>query len=325
VSGGDNYNIQYLSRLLQLNPPAVVTVTLGSQALWGVFELNLSQTGSWQVVVTPLSGNPDLGVAVHDPTQGDYQARGHALAASDQVGQNLTERIEFTGASGVYGLAVWSNIHTGGSQQFRLQVKAPAEKTYLPLAVKKYVPPQGPFSNGGFENASRWVLAGELEHERTTALRRSGSYSLRLGHDDQSPCLGGVPCSPSGSEDCESFATATQGFDVPNSGSPSLSFFYQIRTYDHKPASGRAADYFAVSVRDVSTGQETVVYKDDLSWVNTYQCYNLSQKSTWQPVSSINLSAYKGKTIELIFKVTNGGHKYWNTWGFVDDVTCSGC
>jgi hypothetical protein len=323
--GVDEYNIQYMLPLGGLTPPASVIVTMGANALWGVFELYISEPGDWQVVVTPISGDPDLGVAIHDPTTGDYHNRGSALASSDQVGQNLTEQIEFTAwSSGYHGLVVWSNIRTGVSQEFRLEVKAPAEKTYLPGILKNYVPPQGPFSNGSFENSSRWVLAGELEHVRTTAKSRSGSYSLRLGHDGEGPCLGKVPCSGSG-DDCESVATASQGFDVPNSGSPSLRFYYQIYTYDHKPSGDRAADYFGVYIRDLATSEETLVAIDDLSWVTNYQCYNRSQKSSWQSVSGIDLSPYKGKTVELIFKVTNGGHNYWNTWVFVDDVICSGC
>jgi len=324
--GTDDYNIGYMYRVAELHPPySGEWILVGADALWGVFELYLSEPGTWQVVVTPLAGNPDLGVAIHDPTAGDYHNRDTALASSDQVGQNLTEQFEFTASSsGFYGLVVWSNVSTGVSQEFRLEVKGPAEKTYLPAILKNYVPPQGPFSNGGFENSSRWVLAGELEHVRTTAKSRSGSYSLRLGHDGEGPCLGKVPCSGSG-DDCESVARATQGFDVPNSGSPSLRFYYQIYTYDHKPTGDRAADYFEVSIRDLATAEETSVHKDDLAWVTNYQCYNRSQKSSWQSVSGIDLSPYKGRTVELIFKVTNGGHNYWNTWVFVDDVICSGC
>ena len=243
---------------------------------------------------------------------------------SDQSGQNLTEQIEFTGPSGVYGLAVWSNVRTGVLQKFRLEVKAPSAKTYLPVLMKNYVPPRGPFGNGGFENDSRWLLSGELEHIRTTEKQRSGSYSLQLGHNGPDRCYGEVPCSGSG-DDCESAATAIQGFDVPNSGSPSLSFYYQISTYDHKPSGDRKADEFSVLIRDLGTGEENLVYLDDLSWVTTYKCYNLSEKATWQSVSSIDLSSYKGKTVELIFKVTNGGHNFWNTWVYIDDVTCSGC
>jgi hypothetical protein len=325
VEGTDNYNIQYMYRLVELIPPTSGIGTMGSEAFWEVFELHLSNPGSWQVVVTPISDGLDLGVAIHDPTTADYHTRGSALAISDQVGQNLTEEIEFTASSaGYYGLVVWSNVRTGVSQQFLLEVKAPYEKNYLPLIMKNYVPPQGPFSNGGFENSSRWVLAGELEHERTTAKHRSGSYSLRLGHDGEGPCYNGVPCSGSG-DDCQSVATATQGFDVPNSGSPSLKFYYQIYTYDHQPEGDRAADYFAAYIRDLSTSEKTLVYKDDLSWVTNYKCYNLSQKSSWQTVSGIDLSPYKGKTIELIFEVSNGGHNFWNTWSFIDDVTCTGC
>lgn len=102
------------------------------------------------------------------------------------------------------------------------------------------------------------MLAGELEHVRTTAKSCSGSYSLRLGHDGEDPCLGKVPCSGSGDE-CESVATASQGFDVPNSGSPSLRFYYQIYTYDHKPSGDRAADYFGVYIRDLATFEESLV------------------------------------------------------------------
>lgn len=324
--GAEQYNIQYMLPLLGLIPPSSVKVTMGSNALWAVFELYLSTPGSWQVVVTPLVGNPDLGVAIHDPNSGDYHLRGTALAISDQIGQNLAERIEFTGSSsGFYGLVVWSNINTGGSQEFRLEVKAPSEKTYLPPILKNYVIPQGPFSNGGFENNDRWILTGELEHERSTDKQRSGSYSLRLGHDGSDPCLGQVPCSGSGNQ-CESVAIARQGFDVPSTGSPSLSFYYQIYTYDHQPSSDRAPDYFAAYIRDLTTGTENLVYRDDLGWVTgNYKCYNLNSKSSWQSVSSIDLSPYKGQTVELIFKVTNGGHNYWNTWAYIDDVTCSGC
>lgn len=324
--GIDNYNIAYMHRVAQLNPPYSGEWIMDADELWEVFEIYLSSPGSWQVVVTPLSGNPDLGVAIHDPTMGDYHTRGSALALSDQIGQNLTERIEFTASSaGYYGLVVWSNIRTGVPQQFLLEVKAPFQKSYLPVILRNYVPPQGSFSNGGFENDSRWILSGELQHERTTAKRHSGSYSLQLGHDGSGPCLGKVPCSPGGSQNCESTASAVQGFDVPSSGSPSLSFYYQIYTYDHKPTERPAADYFAVYVQDLGTSAETLVYKDDLGWVSNYQCYNLSKKDTWQYISSIDLSAYKGKTVQLIFKVTNGGHNYWNTWVYVDDVTCNGC
>ncbi len=323
--GTDNYNIGYMRALDQIAPPYSDDWYIGANALWGVFELDLGGPGSWKVVVTPLSGDPDLGVAIHDPTMGNYQSRADAVAISDQVGQNLTEQIEFTASSsGSFGLIVWSNVRTGVTQGFLLEVKAPAEKTYLPLILKNYVPPQGPFSNGGFENNSRWVLAGELEHERTTAKHRSGSYSLRLGHDGEGPCYNGVPCSGSG-DDCQSVATATQGFDVPNSGSPSLKFYYQIYTYDHRPEGDRAADYFAAYIRNLSTSEKTLVYMDDLSWVTNYKCYNLSSKSSWQTVSGIDLSPYKGKTVELIFEVSNGGHNFWNTWVFIDDVTCTGC
>jgi hypothetical protein len=323
--GSDNYNIQYMLPLAGLTPPYSGEWWMGSEALWAVYEIYLSSPGSWQVVVTPLAGDPDLGVAVHDPTTGDYHTRNSALAISDQVGQNLTEKIEFTASSaGFYGLVVWSNVRTGERQDFRLDVKAPGVKTYLPSILKNYVPPQGPFSNGGFENSSRWILSGELEHERTTAKRRSGSYSLRLGHDGEGPCLGNVPCSPSGSEDCQSVATATQGFDVAATAQ-TIKLYYQIYTYDHKPTGDRAADYFAVYIRDLGTSEKKLVYKDDLGWVNNYQCYNRSQKSSWQSVSGIDLTPYRGKTVELILEVTNGGHNFWNTWVYVDDVICSGC
>jgi hypothetical protein len=118
---------------------------------------------------------------------------------------------------------------------------------------------------------------------------------------------------------------ATQGFDVPSTGSPSLNFYYQIYTYDHKPVGDRAPDYFAVYIRDLSTSDLTLVNIDDLSWVSSYQCYNLNSQASWQTVSSIDLSPYKGKTVELIFKVVNGGHNFWNTWVYIDDVTCNGC
>lgn len=326
-AGSDNYEIEYMYRFVELVPPTSGVGTLPANDIWMLFELHLTEPGSWQVVVTPQLGNPDLGVAIHDPAAGNYQTRGGALALSDQIGQNLTERFEFTASSaGYYGLVVWSNIHTGVSQQFKLEVKPPPSKTYLPVILKNYVAPHGPFSNGGFENDSRWVLSGELKHVRTTAKHRSGSYSVQLGLDGSSPCLGKVPCSPAGSEDCESFAVATQGFDVPNSGSPSLGFYYQIYTYDHKPSERPAADYFAAYIRDLNTSTETVVYLDDLSWVSTFDCdHNVNAKSSWQPVSSIDLSPYKGHTVELIFKVTNGGHNFWNTWVYIDDVTCSGC
>lgn len=324
--GIDNYDIEYQYRLAQLNPPYDWNWSIPANAVWNTYEVYLSSPGSWQVVVTPLSGNPDLGVAIHSGP-GDYHTRGSALALSDQVGPNLAEQFEFTGlSSGWYGLVVWSNQATGFSQGFRLEIKQPPLKSYLPIVLKDYVPPQGPFSNGGFENDSRWTLSGELEHERTTAKKRSGSYSLRLGHDDSpsSPCLGSVPCSGSG-DACESVAIGSQGFDVPNSGSPALSFYYQIYTYDHQPSGDRAPDYFGAYIREGIT--ETLVYLDDLSWVGSdYNCDKpVNKKDTWQLVSSIDLSPYKGKTVELIFKVTNGGHNFWNTWVFIDDVACRDC
>jgi hypothetical protein len=329
--GSDNYNIQYLYRLAQINPPYDANWYMGSSALWGLYEIYITTPDKYQVIVTPLSGNPDLGVAVHHPSSGNYQTRGAALALSDQVGQNLVEEIVFDAdVAGFYGLAVWGNVATGVTQAFELEVHPDpsgqlTNKSYLPIIFKAYVPSQGPFSNGGFENSAEWILTGDLKHERTTAQRRSGSYALLLGHDGSSPCLGQVPCSGSG-EDCESYAQAAQGFDVPASGSPTVGFYYRIYTYDHKPVGDRTADHFAVYVREMSQSSPTQVYKDDLSWVTTFNCDNpVNSNNTWQYVGPIDLSAYKGKTVELSFKVTNGGHNYWNTWIYLDDVTCSGC
>jgi hypothetical protein len=334
-SGDDEYNIGYMYRLevpstFSIIPPYAGGWVLGSNALWGVWEVYLDSPGTWQVVVTPYDSDLDLGAAIHDPGGADYQSRSDALALSDQLGTGLTEKFEFVASSsGYYGLVVWSNLYTGALQPFLLEVKEPPLKSYLPTVLKNYRPPAGPFSNGGFEDNSRWVLSGELEHERTTAKKRSGSYSLRLGHDDNpsSPCLGSVPCSGSG-DDCESVAIGSQGFDVPDSGSPALSFYYQIYTYDHQPSGDRAPDYFGAFIREVGSVTETLVYMDDLSWVGSdYNCdYPVNTRpGGWRLVSPIDLSPYKKDTVELIFRVTNGGHNFWNTWVFIDDVVCSGC
>jgi hypothetical protein len=330
-NGMDNYNIHYMQRIAEIHPPYSGGWVMGSSALWAVFEVYINQPDTtWRVTVTPQSGNPDFGVAIHDPSTGNYHTRDSALALSDQIGQNLTEQIDFTASTAdYYGLVVWSNINTGVSQGFTLDVEeVPAflsgYEVLLPVLLKNYVPPEGPFGNGGFENDSRWTLSGQLKHTRTTAKHRSGAYSLLLGHDGSNPCLGNVPCSGSG-ENCESFGTATQGFDVPSTGSPSFDFYYQINTYDHKPVGDRAADHFAVYINNLSSSEKTLVYLDDLSWVSSYQCYNLNTNGGWQRVSSIDLSPFKGKTVQLIFEVSNGGHNYWNTWVYIDDITCNGC
>jgi hypothetical protein len=104
-----------------------------------------------------------------------------------------------------------------------------------------------------------------------------------------------------------------QDVTVPASGSPQLTLYYRIRTYDK--LSGTSADRFEVYVNG------TLLGRFGNTSVN-YGCSDPINDPGWQSFTS-DLSPYRGQTIRL--KLVNITHPddWYGTWTYVDDVAVS--
>ncbi len=172
---------------------------------------------------------------------------------------------------------------------------------HLPAIMKGYAP----FCNGDFEQgASCWSFGGMERHAVSTAMPYSGTQSALLGGDKGVyGCEGGVP---------QGSAWMEQTFNVPNEGSPKLSFWYRLYSYDKTKERARV-DSFEVKVNGAT------VFEDLLTWATAYGCDKPPNDGGWQQVT-LDLSAYKGQTITLHFEVWNRADNWYNTWAYIDDV-----
>ena len=195
-----------------------------------------------------------------------------------------------------------------------------AHQISLPLVLKyPAIPPTPiPLCNGDFESGSFppcWTFDGQLPTSIVSGdAPHVGDYAALLGD----PELGsGFPEAnlPVGSGWIE------QEFTVPPTGSPSLSFWYRIYTYDkaYSPTTEEFWDTFVVSIRG------GVVFRDGYygAWTPSLRDLGWRQKS-------IDLSPYQGQTVRVRFanwndqsvfeRFGNNGEGAYNTWTYLDDV-----
>jgi hypothetical protein len=129
----------------------------------------------------------------------------------------------------------------------------------------------------------------------------SGSWAARLGNPGYS-CTG----VPLGS------AWMRTSLSVPDTVTPTLTFWYRTLTYDANPDLTGEFDSFDVRV----AGDLSFRYANQ---INELSCSTLYD-SGWQQMT-IDLSAYRDQNVTIEFQNYNRKDSFYNTWTFVDDIT----
>jgi len=173
---------------------------------------------------------------------------------------------------------------------------------YLPLVLRDY--PLSSIANGGFEagDLRGWEQGGTLDRRVVTGTDgiHSGGYALLLGRPEADPCD-----PPVGQ------AWVEQQFLVSASGSPVLSLWHRMFTYDRNTNLDDGIDHLDVLLN----GQRVVRVANRSGPVRcTPPAYDLG----WQEVT-YDLSQYAGQQVTLRIVLANTD-RWYNTWAFVDDV-----
>jgi hypothetical protein len=201
---------------------------------------------------------------------------------------------------------------------------------YLPLAANNYT---HPLFNGDFEiiaddSAMYWEREGVLSVSITTTLSNgdfcySGTYCALLGSS-------GYPCNrvPLG------YGRVCQTFGVPFTGTPTLSFWYRIFSYDEYGKD--RYDSFDVYIDDIFDEAPRILLWRDGSTDGKYGCEEEKLDITDWKFHESDLSAisdgsggtvdYRGKTVQLCFSVHSRetdpkrAWGWYNTWAYLDGV-----
>jgi hypothetical protein len=209
---------------------------------------------------------------------------------------------------------LWSSWNGYGND-----VLASVASVYLPMIFKSYSGPEleptptptlgpDPVKNGGFEsgNFSNWTVGGDtsgLRPKVVTSPRHSGSYAAVLGQEN-------APCEH-GQGGLVGQSWIYQDVTVPNSGSPQLTFYYRIRTYDKLNVD--KYDRFEVYING------TLLRRFGNTDLNHYGCSKPINDLGWQSFTS-DLSAYRGQTIRIRLVNITHPDDWYGTWTYVDDV-----
>ena len=169
---------------------------------------------------------------------------------------------------------------------------------YLPVVLKNY----RPLCNGDFETCdfTCWTHGGELNQSVRSTMPHTGDCAALLG-DPVYDSNGGVPVGS---------AWMCKSVSVPSTGSPTLSFWYHIYSYDVLTGTDGITiwDSFDVYTNDTlilrDGGRPPQGVLKDIGWKS----------------KTYDLTAYRGEAIDLCFYNWNRTDGYQNTWTYVDDV-----
>lgn len=190
-------------------------------------------------------------------------------------------------------------------------VRAGRYHLYLPVVLQDYPPPV--VNNGDFETGdlTDWQHGGELDQSVRSDQPHGGMYSAVLGNplyaNDNVP---------------EGSAWVYQTIKVPNSGTPTLSFWYRIFSYDVMWSAYHQCyyDYLDVVLEDTSGNRLENLLRD--GFTGEWQPNTLQDLGWRQRV--FDLSAYKGQTIRIRFANFNTGGATQdpglNTYTYLDDI-----
>jgi hypothetical protein len=184
---------------------------------------------------------------------------------------------------------------------------------YLPLEMQdfpEYTPPPQPIVNGGFEvgDFTSWTTYADdssLAPEVVSSIVHSDSYAAVLGQEN-------APCEQ-GQGGAVGMSEVTQQFTVPEVGSPMLSLYYRIYTYDK--VNQAKYDRFEIYINGVLVGRFGNTEQKD--WED--RCSRPPDDLGWQRFT-LDLGAYAGQTIQLQLRNAIYPDDWYGTWTYVDDV-----
>ena len=204
---------------------------------------------------------------------------------------------------------------------------------YLPLILRSF--PLVTVINGDFEsgNTTGWRVSGDAVFPAPRVVAKEpyrGDYHLLLGAPDY--CKTPKPDQPG---DHSSIASQTIYVpDVP--GTPVLTFWYRIFTYDHLTyTDGRLGDSLDVYVDD------SLALRDNYeNWPEPApKCDNLKDSDWREPSDSwfsegppghgqvnvgvLDLSEWEGQRVEIRIELWTRHDGWYNTWAYLDDVSVS--
>ena len=166
--------------------------------------------------------------------------------------------------------------------------------------LKSYPPPL--ITNGGFESGdlSSWQQGGELARRVVTDVVHSSRYAVLLGNPEAAPCQ-----APSGQ------AWIEQELTLPWSGTPTLSLWHRVFTYDKNVNLDDGIDHL-----DVLLNGRRILRVANRS--QPPRCEGLPHDLEWQRFV-YDLSAYRGQSVRLRIVLVSTDN-WWNSWTYVDDV-----
>jgi tripartite motif-containing protein 71 len=173
------------------------------------------------------------------------------------------------------------------------------------------LPPNDSFSglvqNGSFEKEPtlmEWTYGGDLPVTRTTSTQTHGSYSMLLGEQSAQ------------TEQGIREAWAYSNFFVnPNWSRPVLTFNYRMQVNDIMDYS----DFFVAIQDGVGLNHLQTVLRDGFQPCVPAQPPAPGQDLGWRS-ATIDLSAYKGQHIRLVFSNRNLWTGSWGIWTYLDEV-----
>ncbi len=317
-SGRCNYDIEFAPSTEDISTSRTYgPYTMSPDQVLRTWQFKPAVGQTYSFTVRPAVGDADLAMGILSPNRGDYQSRSDIAysAQADAGGAGAVETLQYAPDSDDYhALVVWSKGATSATT-FSLDVGT-GERTYrrfLPAVLSNYTTtiPCSPLSNGDFESdGSGWRFSSSgLDYQISTDAHGGSKAAVLGAYNYATPCQGGIPVN--------AYAATEQCVLVPDSGSPTLRFWYRIMTQDRKES--------------IPPGGTTPVLKDTLDvivagttidQINPYPnvgCDTIFDAGWLQ--YSYDLSAYKGKSITLRFEVWNRQHDWYATWAYIDDVT----
>jgi hypothetical protein len=240
------------------------------------------------------------------------------LSLTVQVDTPLTDDLSIVNMayiSDAAGQRDWAGWTTIVSSSLKLK-----SWVYLPLVLRSEIVKNGSFETG---DTSGWHTQGDGVLPAPTVVMtdpHGGDFHLLLG--DPSYCY-----APNPAQQGHHISVVSQTAHIPKlTGTPILTFSYRVFTYDHLTWTGG------------KTGDSLDVYVgNQLALQDNYENFPLPapgcddlQDSGWRTPDdpwggdvypdALDLSEWKGTSVELRFELITRWDGYFNTWAYLDEV-----
>ncbi len=271
----------------------VASAVVGSTIKYTYVVTNIGNVPLRSIVITDDKlGSISLGTTTLSPGISTTGVAEYTVVSSDLPGP-------LQNTAWVTGTWVVSSDVTASATGVESVAVSPLNYTYLPIIGGDSCVDAGDI---GFEsgNFSGWAVGGQLGHAISSEAH-CGNWAALLGEPGYS--CDNVPVDS---------AWMSASFLVPNTNSPSLTFYYRTLTYDSNPGLTNKFDSFDVLV----AGSLGFRYANQ---IDVLSCSTL-RDSGWQR-KTIDLSAHRGQNITIKFENHNRHDNFYNTWTYIDDIT----